>query len=396
MTDSVTLPGTGASIETLDTAAGANKGQRQVISIAPRDLSAADSIGSLTETAPASDTASSGLNGRLQRIAQRITSLIALLPTALGTGGGLKIDGSGTALPVSGTITANAGTGNHAVIPGSTETAATGVTIGTSGVGYLGWLSTIAKLLSGTLTVASHAVTAVSGAFASGAFADGAVVTMGAKTDAKSTTTDGTSASGISIWKQISASVQALVAGVTLAAGTAVIGTVKTRFFAVAATAVTRPANTTAYTANDAVSNNATAASVTPLSFAVSDTNDDPISLERVRILTTDTGPGVALAQFRVWLYQSDPSTSTGIVGGDNAAFSTKQGTFLGTMSGNFKAFSDGSGAILVPDDGGRIITLPTGGAKTVFALIQTLSAFTPSANSTTFTATLEGFQGRA
>lgn len=43
-------------------------------------------IGSVTETAPTTDTASSGLNGRLQRIAQRITSLIALLPTALGQG----------------------------------------------------------------------------------------------------------------------------------------------------------------------------------------------------------------------------------------------------------------------------------------------------------------------
>ncbi|HRP29361.1 MAG TPA: hypothetical protein PLG77_13105 [Burkholderiaceae bacterium] len=40
--------------------------------------------GSLTETAPATDTASSGLNGRLQRIAQRITSLIELLPASLG------------------------------------------------------------------------------------------------------------------------------------------------------------------------------------------------------------------------------------------------------------------------------------------------------------------------
>lgn len=58
-------------------------------------------IGSLTETAPANDTASSGLNGRLQRIAQNITSLIAKLPVALGSGGGLKIDGSGTALPIS-------------------------------------------------------------------------------------------------------------------------------------------------------------------------------------------------------------------------------------------------------------------------------------------------------
>jgi hypothetical protein len=38
-------------------------------------------IGDLTETAPASDTASSGLNGRLQRIAQRITSLISTVAT---------------------------------------------------------------------------------------------------------------------------------------------------------------------------------------------------------------------------------------------------------------------------------------------------------------------------
>lgn len=41
-------------------------------------------VGSLTETAPATDTASSGLNGRLQRIAQRLTSLLALLPGSLG------------------------------------------------------------------------------------------------------------------------------------------------------------------------------------------------------------------------------------------------------------------------------------------------------------------------
>jgi hypothetical protein len=44
------------------------------------------SIGALTETAPATDTASSGLNGRMQRIAQRLTSLIALIPAALGQG----------------------------------------------------------------------------------------------------------------------------------------------------------------------------------------------------------------------------------------------------------------------------------------------------------------------
>jgi hypothetical protein len=42
-------------------------------------------LGSLTETAPATDTASSGLNGRLQRIAQRLTSLIAFFRLGQGT-----------------------------------------------------------------------------------------------------------------------------------------------------------------------------------------------------------------------------------------------------------------------------------------------------------------------
>jgi len=42
-------------------------------------------IGAVNESAPATDTASSGLNGRLQRIAQRITSLIALFRVGQGT-----------------------------------------------------------------------------------------------------------------------------------------------------------------------------------------------------------------------------------------------------------------------------------------------------------------------
>lgn len=41
-------------------------------------------IGDLTEAAPGSDTGSSGLNGRLQRLAQRLSSLISLLPLSIG------------------------------------------------------------------------------------------------------------------------------------------------------------------------------------------------------------------------------------------------------------------------------------------------------------------------
>ncbi len=52
-------------------------------------LSATDfdsKIGSLTETAPTTDTASSGLNGRLQRIAQRLTTLIGTTLTVIAGG----------------------------------------------------------------------------------------------------------------------------------------------------------------------------------------------------------------------------------------------------------------------------------------------------------------------
>ncbi len=68
--------------------------------------------GALTETAPASDTASSGINGRLQRIAQRLSTMIGVLPTALGANGGLKIEGvaSGTPIPISGSVTATPST----------------------------------------------------------------------------------------------------------------------------------------------------------------------------------------------------------------------------------------------------------------------------------------------
>ena len=89
--------------------------------------------GSLTETAPATDTASSGLNGRLQRIAQRLTSLITAVGSPFQAGGSIgnttfastqsgtwtvqpgntanttawKVDGSAVTQPISGSVTAD-------------------------------------------------------------------------------------------------------------------------------------------------------------------------------------------------------------------------------------------------------------------------------------------------
>lgn len=246
-------------------------------------------LGSITETAPASDTASSGQNGRLQRIAQRLTSLIALIPSALGQN---------------------------------------------------------AKANSLSVTVAT----------------DDAVLGAAGATPVQYSFLDRL--------KQMNR--------VIIAAGTT----------------LTRAANTTAYTANDSISNSATPASVTALPVTLSSYNDDPITVERVRVVTTDTG--LAGQQIAMWVYNSDPTASSGVVGGDNLAFSNKMAGFIGRMSGAFRTFSDGSVAVLVPDEGSRIITAPGSGAKTVWFQYQALTGFTPSANSTTLIATFEGFQGVA
>lgn len=61
-------------------------------------------------TAPSTDTAAAGINGRLIRLAQRLTSLIALLPTSLGQtnmAGSLSVTvaSNQSAVPVSGPLT---------------------------------------------------------------------------------------------------------------------------------------------------------------------------------------------------------------------------------------------------------------------------------------------------
>lgn len=162
------------------------------------------------------------------------------------------------------------------------------------------------------------------------------------------------------------------------------------RMFSVPGTTLTRPANTTAYTANDAVSNHATAGSVVAVSFAgVAGTRDAAVALTELLLTSTDTG--AASQTFRAWFFNSDPTASSGVGGGDNAAFSQKKAGFIGTMSGTLRTFSDGSGGRLVPDEGSYIIATPLDAGKTVYMLLQTLSGWTPSANSTTFSSFLRG-----
>ena len=101
-------------------------------------------IGIVTETAPANDTASSGLNGRLQRIAQRVSSLIALLPTALGSAA------------ASASLAVTASTEDVARIGATNESAAS---TDTSTSGLNGLLKRIAQRLSSLIALVPNALT---------------------------------------------------------------------------------------------------------------------------------------------------------------------------------------------------------------------------------------------
>lgn len=180
------------------------------------------------------------------------------------------------------------------------------------------------------------------------------------------------------------------------------------RAFSVAFSTLTRPANTTAYTALDSISDNATAGSVTALTATVSDTNDDPLTVTEILVSSTDTG--LAGKRVRAYLFNSDPTASTGVGAGDNAAYSQKKAGYVGSFSGVLETgFSDGTVGRLVPSyadgaasgtpnaaAGGFLVTKPTSGAKTLFIQYQAVDGFTPSANSTTIIGTARGFQGRA
>ncbi len=98
-------------------------------------------IGTINETAPANDTASSGLNGRLQRIAQRLTTLIGLFPSSLGA----KTAANSLAVTLS-TDGVASGISNQI---GEVQTTPTANTI-------LGRLKIIGDVLSGTVAVAPN------------------------------------------------------------------------------------------------------------------------------------------------------------------------------------------------------------------------------------------------
>ncbi len=164
----------------------------------------------------------------------------------------------------------------------------------------------------------------------------------------------------------------------------------------VAGTTLTRPANTTAYAAGDSISDNATAGSVTALPATVADINDATVMITELLLETTDTGLAAGVP-IEVEVFNSDPTASSGVGGGDNAAYSNKRAGWAGRFQGVFVAFSDGGKAVCVPADGQAFsIINPESGGKRLWCQYKVLGGFTPSANSTTIGIRFKGLQGRA
>lgn len=112
-------------------------------------------LGDLAETAPASDTASSGLNGRLQRISQRLSTLIGSVATAgnQATTNSL-VTAIGSLLPVS--LGKKSAANSFSITLSSDEA----LPAGEAFIGHVGGVST---RVSSTLTRPSDTIAYVSG-----------------------------------------------------------------------------------------------------------------------------------------------------------------------------------------------------------------------------------------
>lgn len=148
--------------------------------------------------------------------------------------------------------------------------------------------------------------------------------------------------------------------------------------------AITRPADTTAYAIADLVANSTTAGSVTPFSWQQRGSLTDSFVN---RIILHKSTTSVTSASFRMHLF----SATKAVTNGDNGAFApTTVSNWIGSLTGTFAiAGTAGSVCVLVPDDTSYIFIR----GDTIYGLMEARAAYTPG-NAEVFTATLEAYRG--
>lgn len=141
---------------------------------------------------------------------------------------------------------------------------------------------------------------------------------------------------------------------------------------------ITRPANTTVYSANDVVADvSAAFVAITNVAKA----NGTGVRINRVRIQTDDTG--VAGKKFNLHLYKE---ATTFIA--DNAAFAIVYANASKRVGTIPVVMGTGNMGTVGMNDYNQIILNPT--AKDVYWILETVDGFTPSANSTKFQITID------
>jgi hypothetical protein len=172
----------------------------------------------------------------------------------------------------------------------------------------------------------------------------------------------------------------------TIAAGENHIGVVTGAFAAVSAN-FTRPADTTAYTSGDLVANSVTAGSVMPMTFAgAARISTGKGRVKRAKIKKTNTS--LTNASFRLHLYTITPSTSSGIINGDNGAWLTKENGWIGSIDVTIdKAFNDAADGIGIATTGVDVPFVAV--ASDIYGLLEARGAYTP-ASAEVFTITID------
>lgn len=150
---------------------------------------------------------------------------------------------------------------------------------------------------------------------------------------------------------------------------------------------VTRPADTTAYTSGDLVSNSVTAGSVTPITVTAARVNAGSGLIRRVRLTTSSTS--TTNASFRIHFYKNSPTCTNG----DNGAWLTTESTYIGACDVTIdKVFSDAAKGIGVPNTGVEINFDAGAATQNIYALIEARGAYTPT-SAETFTLAVEVIQ---
>jgi hypothetical protein len=156
---------------------------------------------------------------------------------------------------------------------------------------------------------------------------------------------------------------------------------------AIASAAMTRPADTSAYSVGDLIANNTVAGSVVPIPLAVARVNNGSGMIRRLRLKTNDAA--FAAAVIRVHLYRDSPS----VTNGDNGVFLTTESNYIGYADITLnRHFSDAEKGFGVPAVGSEWSFQPSAGTQTIFALFEARTAVTPS-SATVFTLVAETCQ---